>query len=395
MRRTWCVAVQAARLCAVRRAHEVRVARRAVSSSVGVSSSLVPGAVASGKRPFVAWQQPLSSTVKGYSTAPNPDDSGEMDDGFYLPDKFRRKSKKDRYELVKELGRGHYAVVFEANDMEKQRKVAVKVMDKRQAPREICKNELEILNELTARGEKRFTPIMDVFEDDTKLYFVLELMRGGDFFEKVYKSGKVSEKEAAFVVRKLCFALNALHEHKILHRDVKLENLLLDGHEEAELEVDRLPSSFKVADLGFAKRMDQNDSFKNPAGTLGYVAPEVLRSRQYSPACDVWSAGIVLYILLSGNAPFPPKNGVKVGNLKLEQQLEVELEAIEHGREQKRWEKHLQRGPWAKVSQDAKKLLSKMLHLDPQKRVTTQHVLSDQWIINNTMLRSTEYLNFE
>jgi len=325
--------------------------------------------------------------------APAMDD---LSDGYYLPLKYRKRETRMRYELGQELGRGHYAIVYEALDHKTNQKVAVKVMDKRSAPREICQNELRILEEISASGRHhRITPIKDVYEDNRHLYFVLELMRGGDFFERVSTSGRIPEREAAAVVRKLCFALNALHEHGILHRDVKLENLLLEGqlpHEEKDEHEDE---AFKLADLGFAKRFEDSDAFKNPAGTIGYVAPEVLRDRHYSPACDVWSAGIVLYILLAGYPPFPHKPGVDVSRMSVEEQLEVELEAIEYGREPTRWRAHLQKGVWRDIDPGAKSLVSRMLRVDPAKRYTTQQVLNDPWVLRNTKHRQTEYLNFE
>ncbi|GBG29396.1 Protein kinase, putative [Hondaea fermentalgiana] len=319
----------------------------------------------------------------------------DLNDGYYLPQKYRRRDTRLRYEIGQELGNGHYATVFEALDTKTGQKVAVKVMDKRTAPREICQNELAILEELSASGRHhRITPIKDVYEDSRRLYFVLELMRGGDFFERISTSGRIPEREAAAVIRKLCFALNALHEHGILHRDVKLENLLLEGKLQEEKDEGE-DEAFKLADLGFAKKIDESDAFKNPAGTLGYVAPEVLRDRLYSPACDVWSAGIVLYILLAGYPPFPHKPGVDVAALGVEEQLELELEAIEFGREPSRWREHLQKGVWRDIDPGAKSLVSRMLRLDPSKRYTTKQVLNDPWIVRNSKLRHIEYLNFE
>merc|ERR1712032_1234337 len=87
---------------------------------------------------------------------------------------------------------------------------------------------------------------------------------------------------------------------------------------------DDSPDHFKLADFGFAKHVDDDDAFRNPAGTLGYAAPEVLGERQYGPACDVWSAGVVLYIMLAGHPPFPTKDDVDTANLNTDELLELE-----------------------------------------------------------------------
>ena len=321
---------------------------------------------------------------------------GGASSGFFLPFKYRSKKARERYVLKTQIGSGCFATVYEALDIETNKKVAVKVMDKRATPREICERELRILDQVSSKAPNaRVTPMIDVFEDATKLYFVLELMRG-DLFDHVSKTGKMSEPEAATVVRKLCFTLEALHRSGILHRDIKLENLLIESRKEGESEEDdQGAQAFKVADFGFAKQMDEKDRFRNPAGTLGYAAPEVLEKREYGPATDVYSAGVVLYILLSGHPPFPLKPGVDPTKLSVEEQLSAEAEAIHYGRESKRWQKHLQKGVWKDISLGAKKLVSKMLRIDPAKRATTQEVLNDPWILANTKLRQFEFLNFE
>jgi len=297
--------------------------------------------------------------------------------------------------LGKELGNGVFATVYQAVDSESKRKVAVKVMCKATTPKELCERELRILDQVADnKVHSRINTIYDVYETDEHLCIVLELM-AGDLFEHVAKSGRMSEREAASVIRKLCYALDALHRSGILHRDIKLENLLMeqkDGDDEAgQIGADR----FKLADFGYAQQIGEQDRFRNPAGTLGYAAPEVLQSREYGPACDVWSAGVVLYIMLSGFPPFPTKAGVDPSKLSIDEQLELEAEAIHFGRAKPRWTKHLEEPPWDTVSLPAKALLSKMLRIDPTKRYTTAQILKDPWILANTNMRQYEYLNFE
>eukprot|EP00510_Aplanochytrium_minuta_P005826 CAMPEP_0184018052 /NCGR_PEP_ID=MMETSP0954-20121128/7909_1 /TAXON_ID=627963 /ORGANISM="Aplanochytrium sp, Strain PBS07" /LENGTH=236 /DNA_ID=CAMNT_0026299419 /DNA_START=1335 /DNA_END=2045 /DNA_ORIENTATION=- len=235
------------------------------------------------------------------------------------------------------------------------------------------------------------TPIHDVFETEENLCIVLEFVRGGDFYDHVAENGRMEEHDAAVFIRKLIYALDALHRHGIIHRDIKLENILLEDKPDK----DNGFNAFKIADFGYAKHVNEEDLFRNPAGTLGYVAPEVLEKREYGPACDVWSAGVILYTLLSGYPPFPHKEDVDLATLSLEEALACELEAIQFGRQTKVWKEQFRHEPWNMVSNDAKRLLSRMLALDPAKRATTEEILRDPWILNVTNQYQVEYLNFE
>mmetsp|Transcript_17662 Transcript_17662/g.32524 ORF Transcript_17662/g.32524 Transcript_17662/m.32524 type:complete len:393 (+) Transcript_17662:116-1294(+) len=325
----------------------------------------------------------------GVATASTPKDST-----YLLPYKYRSRRARERFVLGKELGRGMFATVYQGQDRETGKNYAIKVMDKRTTPRELYERELQILEQVSGKvAHSRITHIYDVYEDQNCLYFVLELM-ASDMFEHIAKTGRMTEQDSAVITRKLCYALEALHVNGILHRDIKLENMLIETRKEED-EHDEGAGAFKIADFGFAKRMGESDRFQNPAGTLGYAAPEVLLQRQYGPACDVWSAGVVLYIMLAGHPPFPRKPGMEGAGLTVEEQLEAEYEAIIYGRESKRWRDHLSRGVWKDVSMPAKKLVSHMLRIDPAKRYTTQRVLNDPWILANTRLRQYEYLNFE
>lgn len=311
---------------------------------------------------------------------------------YFMPFQYRKPEKINRYKIGKEIGSGHFASVHEAVDQETGESVAIKIMDKSTSPKQLCQQELRILQQIEDEvGHSRLTPIRDVFETDTELCFVLELIRGGDFYDHVAENGRMTEQDAAVVIRKLIYALEALHRHGIIHRDIKLENILLEDRHDN----DSTFNAFKITDFGYAKHMNEQDVFQNPAGTLGYVAPEVLEKREYGPACDVWSAGVVLYTLLAGYPPFPHKEGVDVSKLSLEEALEVELEAITFGRRRDIWKQHLTEEPWCDMSNDVKRLLSRMLKFDPAKRATTQEILEDPWIQNATNMAYNEYLNFE
>lgn len=338
------------------------------------------------------------------------------------------KNIKERYTFKRELGRGKFGVVYEAVDLQTEEKVAVKVLDKLQCGPAQCNHELKMMEQIKSQvGHDRFTPIKGVFEDADNIYFVIELLKGGELFDVIQTNGHISEEEAAVVVRKLAFALEALHRHGILHRDIKLENLVLtkgaeyertpyasamqdkfnnDGklisgsagardidNESVSSEIDE-PNEFKITDFGFSQEVGTADAFDTPAGTLGYVAPEVLSDRTYGPACDVWSMGVVLYMLLSGQAPFPLHPDADDAKT-LKERLDYELEAINYGRAPKVWYAHFEEEPWTHVSSDAKNLLSKMLKVNPDKRISVDGVLRHPWIKRHQLGTWNEYLNFE
>jgi len=264
-------------------------------------------------------------------------------------------------------------------------------MNKRQCGKAICQNEVHVLTQLNKRVKhQRLTPVLDVFEDQENLYIVLELLNGGELFERVLERGRFPEPEVATILRKLVYALEALHRHGILHRDVKLENIVMrDSHDD-----------FKLTDFGFAvdgasTQAPANRQMKGVlAGTLGYCAPEVLRDRNYSTASDVWSAGVVMYIVLSGRPPFPVAQALPA-NASNEEKIAAELEAIEFGRSPTEWRRGMMEEPWNSISMEAKRLVSKMLELDPKRRITTTGILQDAFITRYTAADQIEYSDFE
>jgi len=285
------------------------------------------------------------------------------------------------YRLGKQIGSGNYAVVKEAVDLRTKQHVAVKIMDKAKCGRAMCRNEVDILFSVNKRvAHKRVTPVLDVFEDDTHLYIVLELLRGGELFDRVIERGRLPEAEVARIIRKLAYALEALHRHGILHRDIKLENIVLDAEDD-----------FKIADFGFATEAKPaltaaqaaaaaKRQGSKLAGTLGYCAPEVLRDQTYLPACDVWSAGVVMFILLCGYPPFPLAKHDDEYKTQ-EERIKAELEAIEFCRQPNEWRLMMQQEPWPHISAEAKALLGKMLQPDPARRVTIKGVLQHPFIV--------------
>ena len=155
-----------------------------------------------------------------------------------------------------------------------------------------------MLNEITTlRGldHPNIVKIYEYFEDEKRFYIVTDHIEGGELFDEIIDRGKFSEKEAAIVMKQLLSSIAYCHSHNIMHRDLKPENVLLEKSKEFD--------QIKVIDFGTALRYKPGQSFKETIGTPYYIAPEVL-NHNYGKECDIWSLGVMAYIILSGVPPF-------------------------------------------------------------------------------------------
>lgn len=197
--------------------------------------------------------------------------------------------------------------------------------------------------------------LYDMYQSPKKVYMVLELLTGGELFDRIVSKGNYSEQQAAEVMRDLCKALKYLHGKNIVHRDLKPENILYSSP--------RDDATIKITDFGLAKASNVNN-MSTACGTPGYVAPEVLKSKEYGPAVDVWSAGVILYILLCGFPPFYHRD-----TLELYKQIKKGQYAFPDPY-------------WTDISAEAKDLVQRMLTVNPELRFTPDQVLAHPWISN-------------
>lgn len=180
---------------------------------------------------------------------------------------------------------------------------------------------------------------------------------GGELFEKIQELKNFSEKMAAECLRQILGAINYCHEQGIVHRDLKPENLLYDS---------KLPNAqLKVVDFGVSAKYKKGQVLKDKFGTPYYIAPEVL-SRKYDEKCDIWSCGVILYILLCGYPPFNASTDVEIMNVVKKGQYAFDD------------------AEWRNISKDAKLLINKMLTYDPKKRISAAEALKDPWIVSNS-----------
>ena len=235
------------------------------------------------------------------------------------------------YIMGKTLGSGAFGTVRLAIHKATKQTRAVKVLKKAEQDMEALLKEVEILSKLS---HPNIMQIYEVFNDKTNFYIVSEFCQGGELFDQISKKGNFSENDAAKIMKQVLSAITYSHQNNIVHRDLKPENILLED-KSSDLVV-------KIIDWGCAMSFKKNEKMHNADGTPYYIAPEVLEGN-YDEKCDVWSCGVILYIMLCG---YPPFNG--------ETDDEI-LQAVKKGTFD------FPKEEWGTVSQDAKDLINKML----------------------------------
>mmetsp|Transcript_611 Transcript_611/g.1040 ORF Transcript_611/g.1040 Transcript_611/m.1040 type:complete len:486 (-) Transcript_611:2593-4050(-) len=288
--------------------------------------------------------KPLSNTKPRISTVSYNSTSVEVS---------RVPSLRDSYTLGKVIGTGHFGVVREAKHKFSERKVAVKTIDKRKVSQEMTdfRREVEILQRL---DHPNLIATYAFYEDSKYIHIITELCTGGELLEKLVNKTHYKEKGAAKIMRQILLAICAIHEHGICHRDLKPENFLfVSPDKDADL---------KLIDFGLANKFGliNRNEFDSVVGTPYYVAPEVLCGN-YGSKCDVWSAGVIFYMLLCGEPPFMAQSHKEVFNKILH-------------KEPKLTDNH-----WKSVSPEAKRLVGLMLMKNPLERPTAKDLLNSDW----------------
>mmetsp|Transcript_34767 Transcript_34767/g.81264 ORF Transcript_34767/g.81264 Transcript_34767/m.81264 type:complete len:517 (-) Transcript_34767:71-1621(-) len=259
------------------------------------------------------------------------------------------------------LGAGQFAVVRHAIHKETKQEVAVKVIKKEmfkgQKEELRLKAEVDIMKSVHHPNCIKF---YEMFDSRSKVYIVMELVTGGELFDRIVEKDHYNESEAANIFCQIMSALAYLHKNGIVHRDIKPENIIYQSREES--------SQVKLADFGLAAMLGAGttqDTLKTLCGTPSYLAPEVIdgSNRGYGKTCDIWSTGVILYILLCGCPPFG--QGVS---------MPVLFDRIKRGNYSFP-DKH-----WSGVSDDAKDIVMRMLTVDPVARITAEGTLQHEWV---------------
>jgi calcium/calmodulin-dependent protein kinase I len=265
-----------------------------------------------------------------------------------------KKSFEQTYTLGKVLGEGAFSVVRAAVKKDTGESVAIKCIAKKNLSKEdetALKQEVQILQEL---DHPHILKCYGFFDEPGMFYLPTEIMEGGELFDRIVKKTYYNEKEARDLILILISTIGYCHSKNIVHRDLKPENLLLSGFED--------DSHIKLADFGFAIQTDGYVSLKTQCGTPGYVAPEILSTQRYGKSVDMWSIGVITYILLGGYPPFHDDN---------QKALFKKIKGAEY-------EFHDEY--WSEVSDEAKDLIRHLLKINPVERYTAEEALNHPWV---------------
>lgn len=277
------------------------------------------------------------------------------------PEKEAKESKpatiEEKYDLGKVIGRGAFSIVKEGIRKATGKRYAVKCISKKLIDKKelsLLEREIDIMKKLQ---HPNIVQLMEVVDTPDTLYLILEFASGGELFDAIVNQGSYSEAGAAKIIRQILEAIQYVHNHGIAHRDLKPENLLLDS--------DQGKDFIKIADFGLSKDFGE-EQLQTSCGTPDYVAPEVLLGEPYDMGVDIWSIGVISYVLLCGFPPF-------------------------YGESQKELFENIMSGSfdfpdpeWTDVSDDAKDFIKKILVVDAEKRYNAAQCLAHPFLKDKT-----------
>uniref|UniRef100_A0ACD5UQN8 Uncharacterized protein n=1 Tax=Avena sativa TaxID=4498 RepID=A0ACD5UQN8_AVESA len=269
----------------------------------------------------------------------------------------------ERYELLKDIGAGNFGVARLMRNKETKELVAMKYI-----PRGLKIDEnvaREIINHRSLR-HPNIIRFKEVVVTPTHLAICMEYAAGGELFDRICSAGRFSEDEARYFFQQLICGVSYCHFMQICHRDLKLENTLLDGSPAPRL---------KICDFGYSKSSLLHSKPKSTVGTPAYIAPEVLSRREYDgKTADVWSCGVTLYVMLVGGYPFEDPDDPKNFRKTIGRIMSIQYKIPEY----------------VHVSQDCKNLLAGIFVANPAKRITMREIKNHPWFLKNLPRELTE-----
>lgn len=251
------------------------------------------------------------------------------------------------------IGQGSYGSVTRGTNKATGAVRAIKTISKSQVKNiDRFRLEISIMKQL---DHPNIIKLFETFEDNRNIYLVMELCAGGELFDRIIELGHLSEHQAAILMQQILRAIYYMHQNNVMHRDLKPENFLFLTKESIE------KSPLKIIDFGLSCRFEAGDLMSTKAGTPYYVAPQVLAGK-YDELCDVWSCGVIMYVLLCGYPPFYGDTDSEV--LRKVREGVVTFNPAD----------------WRNISDDAKDLIKKMLKLNPKDRYTAEQAMNHVWV---------------
>jgi len=267
----------------------------------------------------------------------------------------------EEYELQDELGVGSYGKVLRAIDKRTGQVRAIKVVAKSSiSPKD--KNQLmEEVRLLSNLDHPNIVKLYELVEDSKNFYIISELLTGGELFDRILQKDHLTEQGAACIMYQVLSAVAYCHKFGVVHRDLKPENILFDTLND---------DTVKVIDFGLAQAFKHNQRMHGVIGTAYYIAPEILNNEGYTERCDLWSCGVILYIMLSGYSPFAGQKSSEI------------FEEVKKG------DFDFDKPIWNTISHSAKKLIKRMMEYNPNKRITAEQALADPWFAEHYQRKS-------
>jgi len=271
----------------------------------------------------------------------------------------KQKSVDELYKVGEEIGRGAFSVVKKGVHKHTQDEVAIKFIEKKFVDKQdlmLLAREIDIMKKV---DHANVLKLKEVFETSDTIALVMELVTGGELFYKIVEKGNYTEKDAANIVAQMIRGVDYLHDQGIAHRDLKPENLLCSGEDEA----DYRPFRVVIADFGLSKVFDNGESLETSCGTPDYVAPEVITAEgSYDKSVDMWSCGVITYVLLCGFSPF--LSSTQTGLFEKIIKVEYDFPDPE----------------WTNISAEAKDFIRHLLVKDPNERWTAKQCKEHPWL---------------
>jgi len=271
------------------------------------------------------------------------------------PENTSKGRVEDFYTIHKEIGRGTFSIVKEATQKATGEKYALKFIDKKFVDQEdlvLLRREIDIMKKVS---HKNVLSLKEIYESKDNITLVMELVTGGELFFKIVERGSYSEKDASNIIRQILDGVKYLHSLGICHRDLKPENLLVSTVDDVE--------TIKIADFGLSKVFAGGQQLETSCGTPDYAAPEVLLGEKaYDNSVDLWSVGVITYVLLCGYPPFYATSQPAL----FEKIIKANY--------------NFPNPEWSVISDTAKDFIKNLLLLDPKKRLTAEQCLEHPFL---------------